>query len=104
MPDFRPFSRANNVFVGVPDPPKGVNDVSTRWYSYKHELAGLPRAFERGRGDPANLPGPLSELARCREDAGTADKPFGIHVASMDAYSTDGVRKLPERGSDDIRR
>jgi probable F420-dependent oxidoreductase len=55
-----------------------------------------------GGGDPADLPGLLEKLARFRAEAGTADKPFGVHVISMDAYTVDGVRRLEEQGVTDV--
>jgi len=73
-----------------------------------HADAALRRAARagdgwlHGGGDPADLPGLLSKLARFREEAGTADKPFGIHVISLDAYTVDGVRKLEEQGVTDV--
>jgi probable F420-dependent oxidoreductase len=73
-----------------------------------HADAALRRAARsgdgwlHGGGDPADLPGLLSKLARFREEAGTADKPFGIHVISLDAYTVDGVRKLQEQGVTDV--
>lgn len=73
-----------------------------------HADAALRRAARagdgwlHGGGDPADLPGLLSKLRRFREEAGTADKPFGIHVISLDAYTADGVRKLEEQGVTDV--
>ena len=73
-----------------------------------HADAALRRAARagdgwlHGGGDPADLPGLLAKLARFREEAGTADKPFGIHVISLDAYTVDGVRKLQEQGVTDV--
>ncbi|HEX6520433.1 MAG TPA: TIGR03619 family F420-dependent LLM class oxidoreductase, partial [Streptosporangiaceae bacterium] len=73
-----------------------------------HADAALRRAARagdgwlHGGGDPADLPGLLAKLARFREEAGTADKPFGIHVISLDAYTVDGVRKLEEQGVTDV--
>jgi probable F420-dependent oxidoreductase len=73
-----------------------------------HADAALRRAARagdgwlHGGGDPADLPGLLAKLSRFREEAGTADKPFGIHVISLDAYTVDGVRKLQEQGVTDV--
>ena len=73
-----------------------------------HADAALRRAARvgdgwlHGGGDPADLPGLLAKLARYRDEAGTADRPFGIQVISMDAYSLDGVRKLEEQGVTDV--
>ncbi len=40
--------------------------------------------------------------ARLREEAGTADRPFEVHVISLDAFSVDGVRRLEEQGVTDV--
>ena len=55
-----------------------------------------------GGGDPADLPGLLERLAQMREEEGTADRDFEIHVISLDAYSVDGVRRLEEQGVTDV--
>lgn len=55
-----------------------------------------------GGGDPADLPGLLDRLGRLREEEGTADQPFEVHVISADAYSIDGVRRLEEQGVTDV--
>jgi len=55
-----------------------------------------------GGGDPADLPGLLEQLARIRGEAGTADRPFEVHVISMDAFSVDGIRRLKEQGVTDV--
>lgn len=54
-----------------------------------------------GGGDLAELPGMMAKLAELRERAGTADKPFELHVISVDAYSVDGVKRLEELGVTD---
>ena len=55
-----------------------------------------------GGGDPAHLPGLLARLAELRREEGTADRPFEVHVISMDAFSADGVRRLEEQGVTDV--
>ena len=72
-----------------------------------HADAALKRAARNdgwlhGGGDPEELPGLLSKLSRFRQEAGTGDKPFEVHVISMDAYTVDGIRKLEERGVTDV--
>jgi len=73
-----------------------------------HGDAALRRAAQvgdgwlHGGGDPADLPGLLTRLAVLRREAGTADRPFEVHVISMDAYSVDGVRRLEEQGVTDV--
>ena len=68
-----------------------------------HGEAALRRAARagdgwlHGGGDPADLPGLLARLAELRRAEGTADRPFEVHVISMDAYTVDGVRRLEEQ-------
>ena len=72
-----------------------------------HGEAALRRAARagdgwlHGGGDLADLPGLLARLAELRRAEGTADRPFEIHVISMDAYTVDGVRRLEEQGVTD---
>ena len=73
-----------------------------------HGDAALRRAAQvgdgwlHGGGDPADLPGLLARLAALRREAGTQDRPFEVHVISMDAYSADGIRRLEEQGVTDV--
>lgn len=72
-----------------------------------HAPAALRRAaradgWVHGGGDPADLPGLLQRLREIRQAEGTADKPFEVHVISLDAYSVDGVRRLEEQGVTDV--
>ena len=73
-----------------------------------HGDAALRRAAEtgdgwlHGGGDPAGLPGLLARLAEFRRRAGTADRPFEVHVISLDAYTVDGVHRLAEQGVTDV--
>ena len=73
-----------------------------------HGDAALRRAARagdgwlHGGGDPARLPGLLARLAEFRRRAGTADRPFEVHVISMDAYNASGVRRLEEQGVTDV--
>ncbi len=73
-----------------------------------HAEAALRRAAQsgdgwlHGGGDPGLLPGLLARLAELRAAAGTASKPFEIHVISMDAYTVDGVRRLADQGVTDV--
>ena len=74
--------------------------------------AGTPRPALRraarcdgwlhGGGDPADLPGLLATLRQLREEEGTADKPFEVHVISLDAFSVDGIHRLEEEGVTDV--
>jgi len=73
-----------------------------------HGDAALRRAAEtgdgwlHGGGDPADLPGLLARLAGHRRQAGTAERPFEVHVISLDAYTVDGVHRLAEQGVTDV--
>jgi len=72
-----------------------------------HAAPALRRAARcdgwlHGGGDPADLPGLLEKLSRLREEAGTADRPFEVHVISLDAFSMDGIRRLEEQGVTDV--
>ena len=55
-----------------------------------------------GGGNPEDLPGLLARLGELRQEEGTADRPFEVHVISMDAFSVDGVRRLEEQGVTDV--
>jgi probable F420-dependent oxidoreductase len=73
-----------------------------------HADAALRRAarfgdgWMHGGGDPADLPGLLAKLAEFRQAAGTGAKPFQVHAISMDAYTTEGVRRLEQQGVTDV--
>ncbi len=73
-----------------------------------HAEAMLRRAartgdgWMHGGGDPAHLPGLLARLAELRKQEGTEDRPFEVHVISMDAFSADGVRRLEDQGVTDV--
>jgi len=55
-----------------------------------------------GGGDLSELPGMITRLRELREEHGTIDKPFEIHVISTDAYSADGIKRLEEVGVTDV--
>jgi probable F420-dependent oxidoreductase len=73
-----------------------------------HHEAALKRAaligdgWLHGGGDPADLPGLLERLGQLRREYGTEDKPFEVHVISLDAFTVDGVRRLEEQGVTDV--
>jgi alkanesulfonate monooxygenase SsuD/methylene tetrahydromethanopterin reductase-like flavin-dependent oxidoreductase (luciferase family) len=72
-----------------------------------HATPALRRAARsdgwlHGGGDPADLPGLLERLGQLREEEGTADRPFEVHVISVDAYTVDGIRRLEEQGVTDV--
>jgi probable F420-dependent oxidoreductase len=64
--------------------------------------ARIGDGWMHGGGDPAHLPGLLARLAGLRREEGTADRPFEVHVISIDAYSADGIRRLEEQGVTDV--
>ncbi len=71
-----------------------------------HAPAALRRAARsdgwlHGGGDPADLPMLLDRLNRLREEEGTSEREFEVHVISLDAFSIDGVRRLEEQGVTD---
>ena len=72
-----------------------------------HAVPALRRAARvdgllYGGGDPGDLPGLLAKLRQLREEEGTADKPFEVHVISLDAFSVDGIHRLEEEGVTDV--
>ena len=73
-----------------------------------HGEAALARAARHGDGwlhgggDPEELPGLLRRLGELRREAGTADRPFEVHVISMEGFSVDGVRRLEDQGVTDV--
>ena len=73
-----------------------------------HSDAALRRAARlgdgwlHGGGDLAELPALLARLAEHRRTAGTADRPFEIHVISADAYTVDGIARLTDQGVTDV--
>jgi probable F420-dependent oxidoreductase len=73
-----------------------------------HGDAALRRAARsgdgwlHGGGDPAQLPGLLARLSEFRRQEGTQDRPFEVHVISMDAFSVDGVQRLEDQGVTDV--
>jgi len=73
-----------------------------------HADAALRRAVLRGDGwmhgggSPEELDALLSKIDAIRRAEGLADRPFEIHVISLDAYSPDGIARLEERGVTDV--
>jgi probable F420-dependent oxidoreductase len=73
-----------------------------------HSDAALRRAARlgdgwlHGGGDLAELPALLARLAEHRRTAGTADRPFELHVISADAYTPDGIARLTDQGVTDV--
>jgi probable F420-dependent oxidoreductase len=72
-----------------------------------HAEAALRRAVVRGDGwmhggGVEDLDALLTRLAEIRTAEGLADKPFEIHVISLDAYTVDGVKRLEDKGVTDV--
>lgn len=64
--------------------------------------ARLGDGWMHGGGDADELDTLLTRLAAVRAEEGTADRPFEVHVISMDAYSVDGVKRLEDKGVTDV--
>jgi probable F420-dependent oxidoreductase len=73
-----------------------------------HADAALRRAVLRGDGwmhgggSPEELDALLGRIDEIRKAEGLADRPFEIHVISLDAYTPDGVKRLEDRGVTDV--
>jgi probable F420-dependent oxidoreductase len=63
----------------------------------------LGDGWMHGGGDPADLPRLLARIQELRrQEPDRADRPFEVHVISLDAYTVDGVRRLEEQGVTDV--
>ncbi len=72
-----------------------------------HATAALRRAARsdgwlHGGGDPEDLPRLLERLRTLRQEEGTSEQPFEVHVISGDAYTADGIRRLEDQGVTDV--
>lgn len=73
-----------------------------------HSDAALRRAVVRGDGwthaggDPEELDRMLDRLQKIRAAEGKSDTPFEIHVASAEAYTVDGIKRLEDKGVTDV--
>ena len=73
-----------------------------------HSDAALRRAVARGDGwthaggDPEELDRMLDRLQKIRAAEGKSDTPFEIHVASAEAYTVDGIKRLEDKGVTDV--
>ena len=73
-----------------------------------HADAALRRAVVRGDGwmhgggAPEELDALLGRIDEIRRAEGLQDKPFEIHVISLDAYTPDGIKRLEDRGVTDV--
>ena len=108
-----PLGRAatSSTTVEVYDLPSGQDqphaDVPIPILVGGHATPALRRAARcdgwlHGGGDPEDLPGLLERLGQLRDEEGTADRPFEVHVISLDAFTVDGVRRLEEQGVTDV--
>jgi alkanesulfonate monooxygenase SsuD/methylene tetrahydromethanopterin reductase-like flavin-dependent oxidoreductase (luciferase family) len=71
-----------------------------------HADAALRRAarcdgWMHGGGDPAELDRLLKRLNQIRDEEGHSG-PFQIHVISVDAFTSDGVKRLEDKGVTDV--
>ena len=73
-----------------------------------HSEAALRRAARVGDGwihaggDAEELEVLLGRLAELRREYGRQNDPFELHVISLEAYTTDGVRRLEDLGVTDL--
>jgi alkanesulfonate monooxygenase SsuD/methylene tetrahydromethanopterin reductase-like flavin-dependent oxidoreductase (luciferase family) len=73
-----------------------------------HADRALRRAVVRGDGwmhgggPQEELDALLTTIAEIRAAEGLTDRPFEIHVISLDAYTVDGIRRLEDRGVTDV--
>ncbi|MCV7346500.1 LLM class flavin-dependent oxidoreductase [Mycolicibacterium rhodesiae] len=71
-----------------------------------HADAALRRAARNDGwmhgGGTDDLDDLLVKLNRYREEEGTTDRPFEIHVISLDAFTVDGVKRLEDKGITDV--
>ena len=55
-----------------------------------------------GGGPNEDLDDLLLQLDKIREQEGVKDKPFEIHVISLDGFSVDGCKRLEDKGVTDV--
>ena len=72
-----------------------------------HADAALRRAVTLGDGwmhggGVEDLDELLGKIADIRTAEGLTDKPFEIHVISLDAYTVDGIKRLEDKGVTDV--
>lgn len=73
-----------------------------------HADAAIRRSVElcdgwmHAGGDADTLDPLFDKVQAARKAAGKQNKPFEIHVISMDAYSPDGVKRLEDKGVTDV--
>jgi probable F420-dependent oxidoreductase len=73
-----------------------------------HSEPALRRAARLGDGwmhaggDGGALARMLARLAELRCEYGTQERPFEIHVISLDAFTLDGIRRLEDAGVTDV--
>jgi len=94
--DLPPVKIAPVPSVPIPVLIGGHSDAALR------RAARLGDGWLHGGGDPAELPALLARLDEHRRQAGTAGRPFEVHVISADAYTVDGVLRLAELGVTDV--
>jgi probable F420-dependent oxidoreductase len=93
--DFAPVKIAPVPGEPIPILIGGHGDAALR------RAARMGDGWLHGGGDLAQLPGLLARLGEFRQQAGTAGRPFEVHVISSDAYRPEGVRRLEAQGVTD---
>jgi len=54
-----------------------------------------------GGGEAEDLDGSMARIEELRKEYGREKQPFEYHVISMDAYTTDGIKRLEDQGVTD---
>jgi alkanesulfonate monooxygenase SsuD/methylene tetrahydromethanopterin reductase-like flavin-dependent oxidoreductase (luciferase family) len=55
-----------------------------------------------GGGQAADLDGAIARIQALRREYGTDQRPFELHVISLDGFSVDGVKRLADKGVTDV--
>jgi alkanesulfonate monooxygenase SsuD/methylene tetrahydromethanopterin reductase-like flavin-dependent oxidoreductase (luciferase family) len=91
-------------------PPVKLNPVPTKPLPILiggHSAAAFKRAahfdgFMFAGGGPDELAGPIAEIRKARDEAGTAGKPFRIFATAMGDFSADTIGRLEALGVTDM--
>jgi alkanesulfonate monooxygenase SsuD/methylene tetrahydromethanopterin reductase-like flavin-dependent oxidoreductase (luciferase family) len=55
-----------------------------------------------GGGKAADLSAAIARIQALRREYGTDQKPFELHVISLDAFTLDGLKRLEDQGVTDV--